>query len=402
MLFNYEAILNTGEKKKGSIDAASKDLAVVAIQRRGLIVLSVNEVKEKKEINVSAFFQRGIPMKDIVMMSRQISTLFEAQVTALKAFNLVAENSKNENLKKVLLTVSDDIKSGVSISDSLARHKEVFSDFYVNMVKSGEESGKLTMVFSYLADYLDRQYQINSKIKNALIYPAFVVTVFFLVMIMMFVYIIPKLTVIIKESGQEMPITTKIIMFISDLLVHYGIFVLIIVGVSVFYLIKYAKTEAGKKYFDNLKLNFPVFKNIYEKLYLSRVADNLDTMLSSGIPILRAIEITGAVVGNSIFKEVMDDAVMKVKGGNSLSEALSRHKEIPQIMGGMIKVGEETGALGSILKTMGKFYAREVNEAVDTMVSLIEPLMIVVLGLGVGILLAAVLMPIYNIAGSFG
>ena len=340
-------------------------------------------------------------MRDVVIMSRQMSTLFEAQVTALKAFNLVAENSKNKNLADILNVVAEDIKGGTSISEALSRHKEVFSDFYVNMVKSGEESGKLIQVFSYLADYLDRQYQLSSKIKNALIYPIFVISVFILVMILMFVYIIPKLSIIIKESGQELPIYTKIVMGMSDFLVNYGFIALILVVIAVIYLVRYNKTASGRKYLDKVKLSIPIFKNIYEKLYLARIADNMETMLSSGIPILRAIELTGAVVGNKVYEDVLRDSAEKVKGGNSLSEALSRHQEIPKIMNGMIKVGEETGALGSILKTLGKFYAREVNEAVDTMVSLIEPLMIVVLGLGVGVLLASVLMPIYNIAGSF-
>ncbi len=400
MIFNYEAISNTGEKKRGTIDAISKELAIVAIQKKGFIVLSINE-EGKGDWKKVVIFKKGIPLKDVVIMSRQISTLFGAQVTALKAFNLVAENVKNKDLTKILDEVANDIKSGVSISDALARHNEVFSDFYVNMVKSGEESGKLVEVFSFLADYLDRQYALSSKIKNALIYPAFVIFVFFAVMIMMFVYIIPKLTIIIKESGQEVPVYTKIVMGLSDFMVQYGVFLLLIAIVFVVYLVRFGKTKKGKEYFDNLKLSIPVFKDIYQKLYLARIADNIDTMLSSGVPILHALEITGTVVGSPVYKEVIRDATEKVKSGSSLSEAFAVHPEIPKMMNGMIKVGEETGSIGKILKTLGLFYSREVNEAVDTMVSLIEPLMIVVLGLGVGVLLASVLMPIYNIAGSF-
>jgi type IV pilus assembly protein PilC len=400
MIFNYEAISNTGEKKRGTIDAISKELAIVAIQKKGFIVLSINE-EGKGDWKKVVIFKKGIPLKDVVIMSRQISTLFGAQVTALKAFNLVAENVKNKDLTKILDEVANDIKSGVSISDALARHNEVFSDFYVNMVKSGEESGKLVEVFSFLADYLDRQYALSSKIKNALIYPAFVIFVFFAVMIMMFVYIIPKLTIIIKESGQEVPIYTKIVMGLSDFMVQYGVFLLLIAIVFVVYLVRFGKTKKGKEYFDNLKLSIPVFKDIYQKLYLARIADNIDTMLSSGVPILHALEITGTVVGSPVYKEVIRDATEKVKSGSSLSEAFAVHPEIPKMMNGMIKVGEETGSIGKILKTLGLFYSREVNEAVDTMVGLIEPLMIVVLGLGVGVLLASVLMPIYNIAGSF-
>ena len=168
----------------------------------------------------------------------------------------------------------------------------------------------------------------------------------------------------------------------------------------VFLCFRFAKTDAGKRYFDKLKISVPVFRNIYSKLYLSRIADNMETMLSSSIPIVRAIELTSNVVGSSIFEDLLREVAEDVKSGSSLSDAFSKHEEIPQIMAGMIKVGEETGSMGNILKTLGSFYGREVNEAVDTMVSLIEPIMIICLGLGVGILLSSILMPIYNIAGA--
>lgn len=399
MLFNYESITNTGEKKVGSIDASSRDSAISALQRRGLIVSSIKEEEIKGGILGLSFLHKKIKMKDVVIMSRQISTLFEAQVSALKAFNLLATNTENPVLVKILNTISSDIESGVSISEALARHPKVFSIFYVNMVKAGEESGKLTQTFSYLAEYLDRQYQLTSKTKNALIYPGFVIGVFFVVMILMFVFIVPKLAEIIKDSGQDIPFSTKMVFGLSDLLINYGIFVAIGIVIFIFYIIRLSKSDEGKKYLDRLKLTTPVFKNIYSKLYLSRIADNMDTMLSSGITIIRSIELTSIVVGNRVFEDILKDTTEKVKSGNSLSEAFSSYPEIPAIMTGMIRVGEETGSLGSILKTLGKFYAREVNEAVDTMVSLIEPMMIVALGLGVGLLLTSVLMPIYNIAG---
>jgi type IV pilus assembly protein PilC len=398
MLFTYDAITSTGEKKKGTVDASSSESAIASVQRRGLIVLSMKSDEKKGLLDIS-FFEKKIAMKDIVIMSRQISTLFEAQVSALKAFNLLATNTENESLVKILNNISDDVSSGLSISMSLAKYPEVFSAFYVNMVKSGEESGKLTQIFSYLADYLDRQYQLTSKTKNALIYPAFVMGVFVLVMTMMFVFIVPRLKDIITQSGQDVPLLTQIVLALSDILVHYGIYILILLAIFITWLIRFARSKTGSRYLDNLKISVPVFKNIYLKLYLSRIADNMDTMLSSGITIIRAIELTGDVVGNRVFEEVLAEAVEKVKSGSSLSDALASHPEIPPIMTGMIRVGEETGSLGTILRTIGKFYNREVNDAVDTLVSLIEPAMIVGLGVGVGILLVSILMPIYNVAG---
>jgi type IV pilus assembly protein PilC len=399
MLFNYKAITNTNEDKFGTIEAATKDSAILALQRRGLILSSIKEGDLKKSIFDISFGGGNVPMKDIVIMSRQISTLFESQVSALKAFNLIATNTENKTLVKVLGEVSEEIKSGTTISSSLAKHPKVFSDFYVNMVKAGEESGKLTQTFSYLADYLDRQYQLTGKTKNALTYPAFVIGVFFLIMVLMFTFIIPKLGAMITESGQEIPLMTSIIMKISDIFVNYWIFLIVGVAIAIVVIGKLMSTPAGKMYFDRLKISLPVFKNIFNKLYLSRIADNMDTMLSSGIPIVRSIELTAAVVGNKVYEDILRDVAERVKAGSSLSDAFAKHSEIPQIMSGMIKVGEETGSVGSILKTLGNFYGREVNEAVNTMVGLIEPIMIVAMGLGVGVLLSAILMPIYNIAG---
>lgn len=398
MIFYYKAVTNTGEKKEGKVDAATKDLAIGVLQRRGFIVMSISGEGEKKGFLKITFFDK-VPMKEIVIMSRQISTLFEAQVSALKAFTLLAGNTENVRLANTLTRVADDLQSGVSIADALAKYPEIFSDFYVNMVRAGEESGKLIEVFSYLADYLDRQYRLTTKTRNALIYPAFVISIFILVMALMFVFIIPKLSDIIQESGQNIPFYTKIVLWISKMLVDYGIFILLLVIVGIVYLYKLTRTDNGKSYLDRLKINIPVFKTVFRKLYLARMADNLDTMLSSGIPIVRAIDITSAVVGNSIYQNILKETSEAVKSGSLLSEALGKHPEIPQMMSQMIKVGEETGALGKILKTIGKFYSREAEEAVDTLVTLIEPIMIVVLGIGVGTLLASVLMPIYNIAG---
>ena len=399
MLFNYEAFTNSGEKKTGAVEANSKDLAIAAIQRRGLIVSTITESEKKAFFKKDLFEKKKIPMKDIVTMSRQMSTLFESQILALKAFLLLSENTPNKKLAGILAEVADDIKGGTYISAALSKHKEAFSEFYVNMIKSGEESGKLTQTFSYLADYLDRQYQLTSKTKNALIYPSFVIGVFVIVMILMFTFIVPKLSDIIAESGTEVPFFTKIIMGASQIFVNYGLYMLALVVVLVVLLLRYARTEKGKIYFDRLKITFPIIKNIYQKLYLSRIADNMDTMLSSSIPIVRAIELTSSVVGNIIYRDILKEITESVKTGNSLSASFGMHEEIPSIMSGMIKVGEETGSLGNILKTLGSFYGREVNEAVDSMVSLIEPIMIIALGLGVGVLLASVLMPIYNIAG---
>jgi len=400
MLFKYKAIDANGANKEGEIDAPTKDIAIGGLQRRGLVVISIKDEGTKKSIFDVSFFDK-VNQKDIVIFSRQISTLFDAQVSALKAFTMLAANSENKLLGVKLTEVGDDLQSGVSISGALAKHPEIFSDFYVNMVRVGEETGKLNETFLHLADYLDRQYALTSKTKNALIYPAFVVFTFFVVMSLMFTIVIPQLATIIEGSGQAVPFFTQIVIDISNLFIHYGIFALIILVFLGLWFWRLASTASGQAYLDKVKLTTPVIGNLYRTLYLSRITDNLNTMLSSGVPIVRALDITSQVVGSIVYKELLNEVADGVKSGLALSAAFGKHKDfIPPILIQMVAVGEETGSLGSILHTLTLFYAREVDDAVDTLVGLIEPVMIVVLGVGVGVLCVSVLGPIYNMSSS--
>lgn len=400
MLFKYKAINNDGVNKEGKIDAPTRDIAISGLQRRGLVVISIKEEGENKSLLQLSFFEK-VSKKEVVILSRQIATLFDAQVSALRAFSMLATNADNKLLARKLTQISDDLQAGVSISEALSKHPDMFSDFYVNMVKVGEETGKLNQVFLHLALYLDRQYSLTSKTRNALIYPLFVVFTFIVVMSLMFVVVIPKLSSIILDSGQEIPIYTKIIIFASDFFVNYGFIAVIFFILLGIWLWRLSVTEKGKVYLDKIRLSIPVVGNLYQKLYLSRISDNMDTMLSSGVPIVRSIDITADVVGSTVYKTILKDAADSVKSGLVFSAALERHsEEVPGLMVQMIKVGEETGSLGNILKNLTEFYKREVDDAIDTLVGMIEPVMIVILGLGVGLLLVSVLMPIYNLAGS--
>ncbi len=398
MIFTYQARTKEGTEQKGNIDASSMDGAIASLQRRELIVISINPVDEGNFLSRNiALFER-VKMRDIVILSRQISTLFEAKVSVLSAFRLLASEAENPVLKRKLVEITDDIKGGMAISAALSRHPDVFSDFFINMIKSGEESGKLSETFLYLADYLERSYAVMSKAKNALVYPIFVICSFVVVMILMMVLVIPRLSQILLESGQEIPIYTKIVIGTSNFLVNYGIFLLLLLAAVGVFLWKYSLSSAGKLSFSRTKLSIPYIGVLYRKLYLSRISDNLATLVESGISMVRALEITAEVVDNQVYQEILKEASLKVKGGMPVSEALALYPEIPGIIIQMIKVGEESGKFGYVLETMAKFYAREVNNEVDTIVGLIEPAMIVVLGIGVGVLLTSVLVPIYNIA----
>ena len=402
MLFKYKAINEGGGESEGTIEAINVDIAINSLQRRGLTISSIKPADDKSLLSKDlAIFGTGISNKDIVILSRQLATLFTAQVSALRIFRLLAGEMENRSLRNKLGEIAEDIQAGTSISSALAKHPKVFSSFYVNMIKAGEESGKLDETFEYLADYLDRSYEVTSKVKNALIYPAFVIFTFISVMVLMLTVVIPKISSIILDSGQEVPVYTKIVIGLSQFMVRYGIFFLIVVILGIILLIYYSRTAAGKNSFARFKLEIPYVNSLYKKLYLSRIADNMNTQLISGVPMVKALELTSKVVDNQVYEDLLIASLEEVRGGKSLSDALMPYqKEIPGIMVQMVKVGEETGDLGGILKTLAKFYQREVMQAVDTLVDLIEPVMIVMLGLGVGFLLASVLIPIYNVSSA--
>lgn len=401
MLFNYQGLENSGIKRNGSIEAVSIDVAIDSLQKRGLIITEIEPaVKDSWFSKLS--INNHVANKDVVMLSRQMATLFDAQVSALKIFTLLSSEVENKTLRKSLNDITADLQGGSSISKALGKHPHIFSEFYVNMVKAGEETGKLNDTFNYLADHLDRNYEVTSKAKNALIYPAFVITVFMGVMVLMFTVIIPKISVILIDSGQPIPFYTQIVFFISNIFINFGLVLVAALIVAGFFTVRYVRTGPGSKAFARFKLSVPYIGTLYKNLYLAIIADNMNTMVQSGIPMVRAIEVTAAVVGNDVYREILEESLAAVKGGSSLSQSLAQYEEIPGILVQMIKVGEESGEVGSILKTMARFYQREVVNAVDTLVGLIEPIMIVLLGLGVGVLLASVLIPIYNIANSAG
>lgn len=405
MLFNYKAIDSSNIQREGTVEAATVDAAITAVQKRGYTLISIDEVGGKsgllESLNVEFSFFQSVSYKDIVILSRQISTLFQAQVSPLRIFRLLSAETENPKLRLAMNQIVEDLQAGSSISKALAEHKSIFSSFYVNLVRAGEESGSLEKSFAYLADYLDRQYEIISKAKNALIYPAFVISIFIIVMGMMLTLVIPSIARILTDSGQELPIYTKIVIGLSNFMVNYiGLILIALAGGGVA-LWRFLQTDLGQRTKDELIISLPYIGDLQKKLLLTRICDNMSTMLESGISIVQALEVTADVVDNRVYKEIIEAALVEVKGGRSFAESISEYPEIPGVLSQMAKVGEETGSLGKILGTLSNFYRREVNNAVDTLIGLIEPAMIVALGLGVGVLLASVLMPIYNLTSSF-
>lgn len=405
MLFKYTAIDKTNVQREGTVEAASIDAAISAVQKRGYTVTAIDPISDKKTLadllNFDLAIFHSVSNKDVVILSRQISTLFQAHVSPLRIFRLLSAEVENAQLQIVMNKIVDDLQAGSSISRAMSAHPQVFSSFYVNMVRAGEESGSLEKSFAYLADYLDRSYEIVAKARNALVYPAFVITIFFAVMGLMLTLVIPKIAKILTDSGQELPIYTKIVIGLSDFLINYMALIFIVLAGGAVGFWRFSKTAVGRRTIDEVMISLPVLGNLQRKLLLTRICDNLSTMLSSGVSMVQALEVTADVVDNTVFKEIVESALFEVKGGRSFADSISEYPEIPTVLSQMARVGEETGSLSEIMTTLANFYRREVNQAVDTLIGLIEPAMIVLLGLGVGVLLASVLMPIYNLTNSF-
>lgn len=403
MRFHYTALAKDGTRQENDLEALNQDAAVQELQKRELNVVSLEEKQVNEQFEfIQKLFQKKIEQKEIVIFSRQVATLFEAGVSALKGFRLLAAENENPTFKEQLIGVSDDIEGGISLSNALQKRPDIFSPFFVNMVKSGEESGKLNEVFLFLADYLDREYELRQKTKKALTYPAFVIGTFFIIMTIMFIFIIPKMTALFIENGTALPLVTRIVIAVSDFLVNYAVIIFPALGIAAFMFNKYSKTEAGAYNVDKFKISAPVVSNLYQKIFLARLSDNMNTMLTSGIAIVRAIEITADVVENMYYRELLLRVAGKVQTGTSFSKALAVEENLPNILIQMVHIGEETGELGYILKNLATFYKREVDTAIDSIIGLIEPAMIVGLGLGVGILVASVLLPMYSLSDSIG
>ncbi len=401
MRFSYQARTKQGNVQHGVIEAANKNAALDALQKNDFIVTSILESTPFPDIMQSIRAFIGVPKKEVVIFSRQVSTLFQAKVSLIETLKTMAEQTVNPLFKDALFDVMRNVDSGSTLSKALGLHTNIFSTFYVNMVKSGEVSGQLEEVFAYLAEGLEREYYLASKIKGAMIYPAFIIFAFIVVAFLMMIFVVPNLTSVLKETGAELPFLTTIIISISDSFVaHWLLFLLVLFSVlgGAWY---YVRTPSGKDIGDMIKLHIPIFGKLLQKFYLSRFTDSLSVLIQGGIPIVQALEITSQVVNNAVYRGILEETIEQVKKGNTISSVLKTKKEIPIMVSQMVYVGEESGKLDSTLKSAATFYQKEVTAAMDNIITLIEPILILMLGVGVGILLVAILMPMYNMAQNF-
>ena len=400
MKFSYLARNQKGEVQTGVIEASNEANALQILQARNLIVVKLRSLKQislfAKKIKL---FQR-VKYKDLFVFFRQLSTLVGADVPLVQSLRSLAQQMEGTYLGEIVFGMANDVDGGALFSKALSRYSKVFSDFSVNLVKSGEVSGRLQESLSYLADHLEKEYSLVSRVKRAMMYPVFILVTFAVVGVLVVVMVMPGLAEILQEAGQDLPLPTKILIFFSDFLRSRGWIILIILFLGGVAAWRYIKTSSGKTQLDRLKLKLPIFGKIFQKTYLARLSDSLNVLIKGGVSIIQSLTISGQVIGNEIFKKIIFNTRDEVKVGKSISSSLEKHKEFPPLFCQMIKTGERTGKLDVILEKLSVFYNKEVENIVENLSQLIEPVLIVVLAIGVSFLVFAVYMPIYNLAGA--
>ncbi len=346
-------------------------------------------------------FLNRVPPKDLVIFSRQLSVMISADVPIVQALRVLIRQTVNKSLKIVVANLAADVEGGTKFSAALARYPDVFSDFFVNIIRSGETTGKLDEVLNYLADQQEKDYDLSSKIKGAMIYPAFILFGLVAVGIVMMIFVIPKLTDILKESGATLPLSTRILITTSDIMKNYWWALLIafvgIVG-AVRYIISF---PVGRKYWDTLKIKLPIFGELFRRIYMVRFTRSFSTLLTGGVEIVGALKITAAIVGNAIYKNLILETVREVEDGNPITTVFAKSKEIPVMVSQMLGIGEQTGKIDAILARLTDFYTREIENMVRNLTTIMEPLIMLFMGVAVGIMVSAVILPMYSLATQF-
>jgi len=400
-VYNYQARTKEGDVQTGRVKSPTKKDAAEILQRHGLTVVAIEERKEEPIYARRLKIFEKIKKRDVVIFSRQLTTLFEAEVPLLAALQTLGVQTESLLLKEKIFEVSSDVEGGMAFSDALAKHPDVFSDFYIQMVKAGEASGKMDEVLSYLANHIENEYQAISRVRGAMIYPAFVLTGFIIAFSVLMIFVVPQLTEILEQSGQELPILTRVIIGTSDFFRSSWYILILGLAGTVAALLWYVKTENGKKIWDKVQLRLPIFGGVLKKMYLFRFTESLSTLLDGGISITRALAISGDVTGNTVYKRIINATQEEVKRGGTVGGALALYEEIPPLVTQMVVVGEQAGKLVDVLHSVASFYRKDVDNALDNITSLIEPILIVTMGIAVGILVAGVMLPIYSMVGTF-
>lgn len=401
MKFDYKARTAQGELQVGNVEAASREAAVSILLSHGLYVLTIEPVREDKWwTRITDFFER-VRITDLMIFTRQFATLVASQVPIGDSLRSLREQATKPVLKEVITEVAADIESGFSLSQALSRHPGVFNEFYVNMVKSAEVTGRLSEVLDFLADYIEKQSILIGKLRNALVYPAFVVGLFVVVVIIMVTMVLPQIAPIFSETSVELPLFTRVLLATGTFMADYWWALAIVFAVIVALIIDYLQTAEGKAVMNEVSLRIPFVGKLLQKVYIARFAESARVLVKGGLTIPQAIEISSHTIGNYVYEDILHEVATAIRKGLLLSQALKGAPYFPPLVSQLVAVGESTGRLEAMLEKVSAFYNRQVDDTVSNLVELIQPALLVVIGLMVAGLFAAILLPLYNLTKAF-
>lgn len=397
-VFDYKAKDRQGNTILGIVEAPNETVANDILKEKDLIILSVSERRRSRLLQLTVPFLNRVKSREVVIFARQLSVLISATVPIVQALRVLTKQTENVNFKIIISEIADEVDGGAKLSSVLARYPHVFDNFFVHMIRSGETTGRLDETLNYLADQQERDYDLQSRIRGSLMYPAFILSGVAVVGVVMMIFVIPSLTGIILESDVPLPLSTRILISVSSFLSTKWWVLLVMVIVIVVGTRFFLGTPSGKKRFDAFKLRVPIFGSIFRRVAITRFSQSLSTLLASGVPLTRALEIVSEVVDNAVYRELTVATIKEVEDGNPIATVYSKSKFVPALLSQMMSVGEQTGRLDQILAKFSIFSAREVENDVRNLVTLIEPMMLMIMGIAVGLLVSAILLPIYNIS----
>lgn len=397
-IFYYRARNASGEVTGGKVEAPTLAMAQQALEERGFDIVLLREVRKRLTLPFAA---ARIRTRDIVIFSRQLATLAEANVPLTDALKTLTRQTGNAELKRIISEIASEVESGTRLSLAFSRHPRVFNTFFVSMVKSGETAGRLSEVLTYLADQTEKEYDLTAKVRGAMIYPAFIVVGMIIVGVILLIFVIPQLTAVLMESGAQLPLMTRILIGVSSFAKAYWWTFLAIAAALAVGCRLALRNEGVRLKADRFKLRLPVLGLLFQKIILARLTRSLQILLSGGIDLVAALQVVGEVVGNSYYEGIIRKTQREVSDGNSITTVLAQSPLIPAMVPQMLAVGEETGQFVAVLEKLTNFYTREVDNSVTTLVSIIEPLLMIIIGVAVGIIVASIILPMYRLAGQF-
>ena len=400
MMYEYRARDRSGKVFDGELEATSSAAVAKTLRARGMLPLSVGEKKAsvlQKELKIPGFGGR-IKQKEIALMSRQLATMVNSGLTLIRSLSILEDQSENPVLKEIIGQVRTSVEQGVSLSAALDDHPKAFSPLYVSMVRAGEVGGALDETLTRLADTLEAGARLRSQIKSAMAYPVVVLNLIVFIVIAMLVFVVPIFEKMYEDLGGTLPLPTQVLINISRFITSKWWMIFAVMAALIYAFKRWKKTEAGRRRWDAMKLRFPVFGQLTQKVAISRFARTFSILSRTGVPVLQTLDIVAETAGNATVSDAVLEVQASVKRGESLAQPLERHDVFPPMVTQMMAVGEETGALDAMLGKVADFYDREVEDTVNALTSLIEPILIVVMGVVVGGILISLYLPMFNIA----